>query len=78
MACHGGRPEGTYILWLDFTDCGLTSEELSKKIAGEAHISMSDGAGMEPPEETIFRRWCCTAPKSVLKEGIDRLVKVLG
>lgn len=72
------RPEGTYILWLDFTDLGLTSEELSKKIAGEAHISMSDGAGMEPPEGTIFRRWCCTAPKSVLKEGIDRLVKVLG
>ncbi|MBE5808981.1 MAG: aminotransferase class I/II-fold pyridoxal phosphate-dependent enzyme [Clostridiales bacterium] len=72
------KPEGTYILWMDFTDLGLTSEELTKKIAGEAHISMSDGAGMEPPEGTIFRRWCCTAPKSVLKEGIDRLVKVLG
>lgn len=71
------KPEGTYILWLDFTDCGFTSEELTQRIAGEAHISLSDGAGMECPEGTIFRRWCCTAPKSVLKEGVDRLVKVL-
>ena len=71
------KPEGTYILWLDCTGLGLTSEELDAKIAGEAHIGFSNGAGMETPEGTIFRRFCVTSPKSVLKEAMDRLVKVL-
>ena len=71
------RPEGTYILWLDFTYFGLTAEELDKRIAGQAHIGLSDGAGMETPEGTIFRRFCVTSPKSVLKEAMDRLVACL-
>ena len=71
------RPEGTYILWLDFTDCGFTSDELNERIAGRAHISLSDGAGLEPPEGTIFRRMCVPSPRSMLKEAMDRLVKVL-
>lgn len=68
------RPEGTYILWLDFTDCGMTSEELNQRIAGTAHIGMSDGAGMEPPAGTLFRRLCVTSPKSVMVEAMDRFV----
>ena len=68
------RPEGTYILWLDFTDCGYTSEELDQRIAGQAHLGLSDGKGMEPPEGTIFRRFCVTSPKSVIAEAMDRLV----
>ena len=71
------KPEGTYILWLDFTDCGFTNEELNQRIAGQAHIGLSDGAGLEPPAGTIFRRLCVTSPKSILKEAMDRLVKVL-
>lgn len=71
------RPEGTYILWLDFTKFGLTNEELTRRIAGNAHIALSDGAGMEPPTGTLFRRFCVTSPKSVLKEALDRLVACL-
>ncbi|MBQ3223429.1 MAG: aminotransferase class I/II-fold pyridoxal phosphate-dependent enzyme [Clostridia bacterium] len=71
------RPEGTYILWLDFTDCGMTSEEVSKRIAGQAHIGLSDGEGMEPPKGTIFRRFCVTSPKSVIVEALDRLVECM-
>ena len=32
---------------------------------------------MEPPAGTIFRRFCVTSPKSVVKEAIDRMVAVL-
>lgn len=71
------RPEGTFILWLDFTGLGLTSEELDRRIADKAHVGLTDGAGMEPPAGTIFRRMCVTAPKSVLKEALDRIVAVL-
>ena len=71
------RPEGTYILWLDFTDCGFTSEELTKRIAGQAHIGLTDGEGMEPAPGTVFRRFCVTSPKSVLKEAMDRLVECM-
>lgn len=71
------RPEGTYILWMDFTDSGFTGEELDERIAGRAHIGFTDGAGMEVPEGTIFRRMCCTSPKSQLVEAMDRLVEAL-
>lgn len=71
------KPEGTYILWLDFTDCGLTSEELDQRIAEQAHIALTDGAGMEPPKGTIFRRFCAVSTKSVMKEAMDRLVACL-
>ena len=71
------KPEGTYILWLDFTGYGLTSDELDEKLAKTAHIGMSNGAGMEAPEGTVFRRMCITSPKSVIKEAIDRMVKVM-
>ena len=52
-------------------------KELDERISGQAHIAMTDGAGMEPPEGTIFRRFCVTSPKSVLKEAMDRLVACL-
>lgn len=71
------RPEGTYILWLDFTDFGLSNEELDERIAGQVHLGLSDGKGLEPPEGTIFRRFCVTSPKSVLAEAMDRLVACL-
>ncbi len=71
------RPEGTYILWLDFTDMGLTSAELDDRIAGQAHLGLTDGEGMEPAEGTIFRRLCATSPKSVIVEAMDRLVECL-
>ncbi len=71
------KPEGTYILWLDFTDCGYTNDELNQRIAGQAHIGLSDGAGLEPPAGTLFRRFCVTSPKSVIKEAMDRLVACL-
>ena len=72
------RPEGTYILWLDFQDFGLSEDELNQKLAGEAHLGFSDGAGLEADEGEMYRRMCITCPKSVVKEAIDRMVRVLG
>ncbi len=69
------KPEATYILWLDFTKYGLTSEEVNARIGGQAHLALSDGAGMDTPKGTVFRRMCCTSPIAVMDEAIDRLVK---
>ena len=71
------RPEGTYILWLDFTECGFTSEELDQRIGGKAHISVTNGEGMEPGPGKIFRRFCAVSPKSSVVEAIDRMVECL-
>lgn len=69
------KPEGTYILWLDFSGYGLSNEQLNEKIAGQCHIGMSDGAGMETFEGEQYRRMCITCPKADVREGIDRLVR---
>ena len=69
------KPEATYILWLDFTKYGLSSDEINARIGGQAHLALSDGAGMDTPKGTVFRRMCCTSPIAVMDEAIDRLVK---
>lgn len=71
------RPDGTYILWLDFAGYGLTSDELSAKLDGEVHLSLSDGKGMEQAEGEIYRRMCLTSPKTLVADAIDRIVKAL-
>ncbi len=71
------KPEGTYILWIDFAGYGLTEDELNDKLAKQAHLAMSNGEGMDEDEGEMFRRMCITMPKSMVKEGIDRMVKVL-
>ncbi|WP_346903264.1 aminotransferase class I/II-fold pyridoxal phosphate-dependent enzyme [Clostridium sp.] len=36
-------PEGTYLMWLDFSEYGLTQEELMEKLKGKARVALNDG-----------------------------------
>lgn len=65
-------PEGTYLMWLDFSAYGLSQEELMEKVMKEAGVSPNDGEhyGFEGKG---FLRFNIGTQRSVLKEGLDRI-----
>ena len=36
-------PEASYLAWLDFSDYGLTHEQLKNKLLNEAKVALNDG-----------------------------------
>ena len=47
-------PEGTYLMWLDFTDTGLRGRELKEFLVKKAHLDLSDGSSL-PGNDTHMR-----------------------
>ncbi len=75
------EPEGTYLIWVDFSGYGFTDEELEHIMVDEAHLWLDNGA-IFGPATAQFERFNIACPKSVviqcldqLKEAIDKHVK---
>lgn len=69
--------EGTYLAWLDIHKLGLTSDEATEKLLHDGHVFVSSGTmyGKEAGEGYLRINLAC--PRSILDEGIKRMVKVL-
>lgn len=65
-------PEGTYLLWVDFSGYGISSEELEHRILDEAKLWLDAGA-IFGPETALFERFNLAAPRSVVEEAMRRL-----
>lgn len=68
------KPEGTYIMWLDFREYGLTPEEVKKRIYVDANVILESGA-MFGEEGTGYERICIPSPRPMLKEAMERIAK---
>jgi len=68
-------PMGTFYLFLNIKDAGLTSEEAAMKIFEEAHVVMIPGNGYGKCGEG-YLRIACTVDISQLKEAFDRIEKM--
>ena len=66
-------PEGTYALWLDFSDYGYTPETLQYICYQMANVFIQKGLSHDPGEGGMFMRMCVTTSKAIVKQGIDRL-----
>ena len=71
--CKVYKPEGTYILWLDFRDYKLSDEELKQKIATNAKVIIQDGASYDEKNKGQFIRLCIASPKSIIMEALQRI-----
>lgn len=75
------RPEGTYILWFDFTRrcnaLGIDGDELHRRIYEEAKVILQDGLNFDPDGGEFFQRMCVPSPRSVLMEACERIAAVL-
>ena len=70
------RPQGTYCLWIDFEGCGLSGEEIHKRIYEDANVILQDGTVHDPKFGSCCQRMCVPVARSVLKEALERIEKV--
>ncbi|MGN0156560.1 MAG: aminotransferase class I/II-fold pyridoxal phosphate-dependent enzyme, partial [Lachnospiraceae bacterium] len=68
------EPEGTYLVWLDFTAYGLTAKELDHKMFNEAKLWL-DAGNIFGKEGAGYERVNIACPRSVLEEAMERMRK---
>ncbi|MGN0728317.1 MalY/PatB family protein [Treponema sp.] len=65
-------PEGTYLLWLDFSGFGLEDSEINERILNSAKVWL-DAGSMFGAEGKCFQRINCATPREILKEALRRI-----
>lgn len=68
-------PKGTFYLFINIKDTGLSSEEVSDRILREAHVVTIPGNSFGKSGEGYIRV-ACTVNVDTLKEAFDRIEKV--
>ncbi|MGP1437749.1 MAG: MalY/PatB family protein [Treponema sp.] len=69
-ACY---PEGTYLLWIDFSKLNLSDEKLESFLKDDAHVFLTQGNVFGPETGKGFARMNVAAPKSVIEQALIRL-----
>ncbi len=72
------KPEGTYLLWVDFSGLGLSQTELVDKLLGDAKVHFNDGVSFGPETGKGFMRINIASSRPLLKQALDRMAKALG
>ena len=70
------RPEGTYLVWMDFRGLGLTEPELEHFIVHEAKLWLDAGAVFGAAGEG-FERINIACPRSTLNQALCQLEEAL-
>ncbi|OLO27626.1 cystathionine beta-lyase [Alkalihalophilus pseudofirmus] len=68
------HPEGTYLLWLDCTDLGMTSSERKQWLTEQAKVALSNGIVFGKEGEP-FERMNLACSRETVLEGLNRLKK---
>ncbi|MCL2070145.1 MAG: pyridoxal phosphate-dependent aminotransferase [Treponema sp.] len=70
------EPEGTYLLWLDFKEMGLTHDELDRLISEKAKLWLNSGTTFGD-DGSGFQRINIACPRSILETALARLETAL-
>lgn len=66
------KPQGTYLLWLDFSAYGMSDKELEKKMIQEAGVVLNAGRTFGPAGKQHMRL-NVACPKETLTQGLERI-----
>ncbi len=66
------EPEGTYLIWVDFSGLGLSDEELEDLIVDKAHLWLDPGS-IFGPETAQFQRFNIACPRKTLEQAFLQL-----
>lgn len=69
---HLVEPEGTYLVWLDCSELGITSKELDQFIVDKAGLWL-DGGSMFGPSGAAFQRVNIACPQATLELALNKL-----
>ena len=67
------KPQGTYLIWLDFSDYGISDEELRKLLRDEAKVILNRGLDFGE-EGALHARLNVAMPTSILEEVSQRII----
>jgi cystathionine beta-lyase len=67
-------PEGTYLMWLDFSGYGISPREVHDRIYNKANVILEDGK-MFGEEGLEYQRICLPSPRPIIKEAFERIAK---
>ena len=68
------EPEGTFLLWLDFSKLGLSDSEIDDIIVNKAKVWLDRGT-MFGPEGEFYQRINVATPRPVLEDALTRIAK---
>ncbi len=66
------KPQGTYLLWLDFKAFDLTDRQIEDKILNKAKVWL-DGGSMFGLEGEKFQRINCATPRKILEAALKTI-----
>jgi len=67
------KPQGTYLIWLDFSAYGLSEEDLQGLLKKEAKVILNRGLDFGE-EGALHARLNVAMPTSVLEEVCQRII----
>ncbi|MFQ7235618.1 MAG: pyridoxal phosphate-dependent aminotransferase, partial [Enterococcus hulanensis] len=70
------KPEGTYLLWLDFSAYGLADEELEERLVHKGKVVLNAGISYGPSGKQHMRL-NVACPQVILAEGLKRIAAAL-
>ncbi|WP_188206568.1 MalY/PatB family protein [Alkalibacillus aidingensis] len=68
-------PEGTYLIWLDFSETSYTHKEIVDKLKDEAKVGLNDGVTFGKDTGRLFMRINIACPPSIVEEGVKRIIE---
>ena len=71
------EPEGSYLIWLDCRDIGLSDEELHKRLREGGKLVLEPGTKYGAGGEG-FVRMNIGCPRTIVQEGLARMKKAIG
>ncbi|MGP1521412.1 MAG: MalY/PatB family protein [Treponema sp.] len=66
-------PEGTYLLWIDFSNLKLSDEKLESFLKDSSHLFLTQGYVFGAEKGKGFARMNVAAPKIVIEKALERL-----
>lgn len=70
------KPDGTFLLWLDFRSLGKTIGEMDNILTSKGRVKLNNGADYGTGGEGFFRL-NIGCPREILKEGLKRIKQAI-
>ena len=70
------KPEGTYLMWLDFNGTKIPQDKIQEFLINEAKVAMNDG-GSFGSNGKGFARMNMACPRYMVEEAMERIEKAL-
>ncbi|RDY24357.1 pyridoxal phosphate-dependent aminotransferase [Romboutsia maritimum] len=70
------KPEGTYLVWFDFSELNLSNKDISKALIEEGKVALNDGTSFGNTSSGFFRM-NIACPRYMVQDAITRVEKVV-